>query len=178
MNDVIDLTDDEDEEGAKASRGSSSLGEDQRKKRATAVVDLTSDEGELSTPQSRPATLPPSSPTSGADDNIDDMDIDALLAAEAEARKALASSDAFLEVRAPVITEDDEAMWEAIDTGPVSMPAPKKPTSQLDFDDEDMWDIVRETEQDVGKSKLPAIRESLSAEARRKDEEEWESMYS
>jgi hypothetical protein len=146
-------------------------------------------------PMSRPSTNPPSSPepgpsSSGAEDNYDDMDLDALLASEAHN----ADADAFLNQYAPKPAPKrpvssgkddagDDAMWDMLDgmdaqPQPAAKKRPWPPAQDEMDDDEDLWDAVREAEQEV---RAPPVVKPLSAqtiEARRKaDEEEWESMY-
>ncbi|KAI0322189.1 replication fork protection component Swi3-domain-containing protein [Amylostereum chailletii] len=190
--DVIDLTDGEGG-AAQKPRGSSSV-EGAPTQPATVINlddddDDDDDEGALSGPASRPPTLPPSSPISGPEENYDDMDLDAILEADAAAsaavRQSSSSTTAFMDAHAPNITDDDEAMWDAIDMdtqNPKVASDSKQPAPQLDLDDdEDMWDVVREVEME-GKSRpkvatnkpcsVGAAQALLQAE-----EDEWESMY-
>ncbi|VDB83037.1 unnamed protein product [Peniophora sp. CBMAI 1063] len=131
--------------------------------------------------QDPPSSNPPSSPASGPE-NYDDMDLDAILAADEAAKK-----DAeFIEARAPKPPPppaddfDDDAMWDALDEAQSAVPKaaqqPQKTPAHNDFDDddEDMWDAVREAE--AGPAKASTKPASVD-KRRRAEEEEMESMY-
>jgi hypothetical protein len=151
------------------------------KKKSSTAIDIDENDEDVavvSSPSSRPATNPPSSPSSALDATYDDMDLDAILNADAHKET----------------TEDDEGMWSVVDSFLDEVPpppkAPQKPEVPNEFDDgdDDMWDAVNEAEQQqsqrqkqndsshpVASNKPPSA--GTLEKMRRADEEEWESMY-
>ncbi|KZV69501.1 Swi3-domain-containing protein [Peniophora sp. CONT] len=136
--------------------------------------------------QEPPSSNPPSSPSSGPEENFDDMDLDAILAADEAAKNDVE----FIEARAPKPPPppaddfDDDAMWDALDEAqaaapkpaPPPQPKPQAPSHDEFDDDEDMWDAVREVE--ARPAPAPAANKPNSADTRRRaEEEEMESMY-
>ncbi|KAG5645243.1 hypothetical protein DXG03_006660 [Asterophora parasitica] len=86
--------------------------------------------------------------------------------------------------------DDDDAMWDELHTleaSTVTVSAPTKPppVQQPMNEDEDMWDVVREVENDAGAQKpqptpMPAAAAApppLPVSTTQEDEDEWESMY-
>ncbi|KAI0035102.1 replication fork protection component Swi3-domain-containing protein [Vararia minispora EC-137] len=147
-------------------------------------------DGALFGPGSRAPTLPPSTPdvSSGHEDNLDDMDLDTVLADEA---RTAADADRFFEksIPGPVAFAtapnelDDDAMWDMFDTIEVPLPPPQEKSAlreEMDGDDDTTRDAMREAGLGAltsapAANKPPSVR---TVEARRRaEEEEWESMY-
>ncbi|TFY76324.1 hypothetical protein EWM64_g7688 [Hericium alpestre] len=194
---VIDLTDGEasDDDDDKPPRKTKSA-----KDTSPAPIDLDSDaEGLL--PQH--ISVPPSSssPTSAPED---DFDLDALLAQEearlnADPPVTRTNPSVGASYRAPDVTDEDEAMWDALDmdldSAPPPPPAsrPAVPPPMVD-EDEDMWDVVREMEQEqqtsastnAAASHLPRNDQVPTSQAaavaketppRATNDEGWDDMY-
>ncbi|KAA1471116.1 Swi3-domain-containing protein [Dentipellis sp. KUC8613] len=150
---VVDLTgNDNDNDSA----GSDDDGPPRAKKPAGAVIDLDSDaEDSALRPPAPPAS---SSPTSGLED---DFDLDALLAEEERLKnsaQAMRPSATTSKPAAHGFTDEDEAMWDQMELEyedappPVPKPAAPKPVQHSADDDEDMWDVVREMEEEMEKA--------------------------
>ncbi|KAG6334833.1 hypothetical protein ID866_4255, partial [Astraeus odoratus] len=132
---------------------------------------------------SRSSSLPPTS--SEPDD--DDFDIDAVIKAEEERLAALRAAnnensipDPASPVSEPLPSKyrerngtndmdvDEEALWEGLDNsaaGDLILSQPPKtaePTTSFD-DDEDMWDIVNELEQNEPKQKMKMLEVPISS---------------
>ncbi|KNZ71797.1 Chromosome segregation in meiosis protein 3 [Termitomyces sp. J132] len=106
---------------------------------------------------SRLPSRPPSS-TSGLDD--DDFDIDAVIHEEEETMQAVTPSSK---------GGEDDAMWNEIDTLQDATKSTHPPPVQ--DEDEDMWDVLREMEND------DAARKPKSPSVAPDPDDDWDSVY-
>ncbi|KAI0340103.1 Swi3-domain-containing protein [Trametopsis cervina] len=116
-----------------------------------------------------PPTRPPSSASerpSSAPPDDDEFDIDAMIQ-EDEERQA-AESASYASLPQPPSTQglsepdEDQDMWDQLDAAFDDVQAPAQPPQAMDADDDDMWDIVREMEDNASSAPPPPPSASVT----------------
>lgn len=169
------------------------------------IIDLTEHSGQNadtpSGPESEAVQYAPSSspaasrPPSSATDFDDDFDMDTVIREEEE-RSARESAITSIETTQPItatqqpFTEDgDEALWSMFDDAPVPKPPAQLPLVTVNpnaDEDEDMWDVVRELENEPAptlKTSAPPPSQAVTIGEPMMDrivgeaEEGWDDVY-
>ena len=168
-----------------------------RAKRTTATSNADGD-AEGSPTSRQPSRPPPSSSPGPSSAPEDEFEIDTLIAEE-EALRAqrpplpgpVAPAPASYSYttantqpeRLPETADEDEAMWDALDTDfaaptPAPPPARAAPVRRDDEDeDEDMWDVVREMEQEQEQTMARPAQSAGGGPPQGTNDEDWNDMY-
>ncbi|KAI0054130.1 Swi3-domain-containing protein [Auriscalpium vulgare] len=183
---VIDLTD-----GAAAKKSSpqSSRNSSPAPSRAGPRVIEIDDEDDLFSSSARRASLPPATPSPGpsttpSDDfDMDMLDMDALLEEEAAMRAAAAPAvpapTHAYKSNVPEDDDEDQAMWDALDmeAAAAPKPMPREPARVADEDEDDLWDLMREAEQQQSSAAAVKSAASVQKPPTPTNDEGWDDMY-
>ncbi|KAL0071360.1 chromosome segregation in meiosis-related protein [Marasmius tenuissimus] len=188
---------DEEEDDQATDRAANGEGED------GAVTDA-SERAQYASSSPPPANQPPSSPEpSGRSSIDDDDDFAAAFEKMDESNRQKGRVPVPTQTPAPsgndrMDIDEEEDMWKAFDEPSLDPDPPKTsdfPDHDMDFEDEDLWDMVRENETAGGKNKgggssstqhaapvqpqPPPAEQGIATTTRRQStvEEDWEDMY-